>query len=63
VTGVLAGATAAATLVLPAFPSPSEPRPGWLSAFLAVFVLQWTVISLIVAVKLWRAGRGPPAAA
>jgi hypothetical protein len=28
-----------------------------------VFVLQWTVISLIVAVKLWRAGRDQPAAA
>jgi hypothetical protein len=24
--------------------------------------LQWTVISLIVAVKLWRAGRGRPTA-
>jgi PAS domain S-box-containing protein len=63
VAGVLAGATVAWTLVLPAFPSPSEPRPGWLNAFLGVFVLQWTVISLIVAVKLWRAGRGQPAAA
>ena len=63
VAGVLAGATVAWTLVLPAFPAPSEPRPGWLNAFLAVFVLQWTVISLIVAVKLWRAGRGQPVAA
>jgi hypothetical protein len=59
VAGVLAGTTVAWTLVLPAFPTPDQPRPGWLNAFLAVFVLQWTGISLIVAVKLWR-GPGPP---
>jgi PAS domain S-box-containing protein len=63
VTGVLAGTTVAWTLALPSFPDASQPRPGWLSAFLAVFVVQWTVISLIVAVKLWRAGRGQPTAA
>jgi len=63
VTGVLAGTTVAWTLVLPSFPDASQPRPGWLGAFLAAFVVQWTVISLIVAVKLWRAGRGQPTAA
>jgi PAS domain S-box-containing protein len=63
VAGVLAGTTVAWTLVLPSFPAPSERRPGWLSVFLATFVIQWTVISLIVAVKLWRAGRGQPTAA
>ena len=55
--GVLAGGTVAWTLALPSFPDASQPRPGWLGAFLAAFVIQWTVISLIVAVKLWRAGR------
>ncbi len=63
VTGVLAGTTVAWTLALPSFPDASQPRPGWLGAFLAAFVIQWTVISLIVAVKLWRAGRGQPTAA
>ena len=51
------------TLALPSLPDASQARPGWLNAFLAVFVVQWTVISLIVAVKLWRAGRGQPTAA
>jgi PAS domain S-box-containing protein len=63
VAGVLAGTTVAWTLALPSLPDPSQPRPGWLNAFLAAFVIQWTVISLIVAVKLWRAGRGQPTAA
>jgi PAS domain S-box-containing protein len=63
VAGVLAGTTVAWTLTLPSLPDASQPRPGWLTAFLAAFVVQWTVISLIVAVKLWRAGRGQPTAA
>jgi PAS domain S-box-containing protein len=63
VAGVLAGTTVAWTLALPSLPDASQAQPGWLTAFLAVFVVQWTVISLIVAVKLWRAGRGQPTAA
>jgi PAS domain S-box-containing protein len=63
VAGVLAGGTVAWTLTLPSLPDAGQARPGWLNAFLAVFVGQWTVILLIVAVKLWRAGRGQPTAA
>ena len=63
VAGGLAGVMVAATLVLPAMPAPGEPRPSWLAAYLAVVVAQWTVTSLIVAVRLWRAGRGQPTAA
>ncbi|HEU4400194.1 MAG TPA: PAS domain S-box protein [Actinomycetota bacterium] len=61
--GVLAGTTVAWTLLLPSFPAEGQPRPSWLSAYLVGFVTQWTVISMIVAVKLWRAGRGQPTAA
>jgi PAS domain S-box-containing protein len=63
VAGVLAGTTVAWTLALPSLPDASQARPVWVTAFLAAFVVQWTVISLIVAVKLWRAGRGQPTAA
>jgi PAS domain S-box-containing protein len=63
VVGVLVGTVLAWTLLLPSFPAEGQPRPGWLNAYLAAFLLQWTVISLIVAVKLWRAGRGQPTAA
>jgi PAS domain S-box-containing protein len=63
VAGALAGAVLVGTLLLPSFPAEGAPRPGWLSAYLAVVLLEWTVISLIVAVKLWRAGRGQPTGA
>jgi hypothetical protein len=59
----LAGLMVAATLALPSLPGPDEPQPRWLGAYLAVAVVQWTVTSLIVAVRLWRAGRGQPTAA
>jgi hypothetical protein len=59
----LAGVMLASTLALPTLPAPGEPRPRWLAAYLAVVVLQWTTTSLIVAVRLWRAGRGQPTAA
>jgi PAS domain S-box-containing protein len=59
----LAGVMLTATLALPSLPAPDAPRPRWLGAYLAVVVLQWTATSLIVAVRLWRAGRGQPTAA
>jgi PAS domain S-box-containing protein len=59
----LAGVMLAATLALPSLPGPGDPRPGWLAAYLAVVLVQWTATSLIVAVRLWRAGRGQPTAA
>jgi PAS domain S-box-containing protein len=63
VAGALAGVMLACTLALPSLPAPGQPRPGWLTAYLAVVVAQWTSTSLIVAVRLWRAGRGEPTAA
>jgi PAS domain S-box-containing protein len=63
VASALAGVMLAATLALPALPAPGDPRPAWLGAYLAVVVVQWTATSLIVAVRLWRAGRGQPTAA
>ena len=59
----MAGLMLAATLALPSLPGPGEPQPRWLGAYLAVVVVQWTITSLIVAVRLWRAGRGQPTAA
>jgi PAS domain S-box-containing protein len=59
----LAGVMLAATLALPSLPGPGEPQPRWVRAYLALVVVQWTITSLIVAVRLWRAGRGQPTAA
>jgi PAS domain S-box-containing protein len=63
VADTLAGVMLASTLALPSLPGPGEAQPRWLAAYLAVVVVQWTVTSLIVAVRLWRAGRGQPTAA
>ena len=63
VADALAGVMLASTLALPTLPGPDEAQPRWLAAYLAVVVVQWTVTSLIVAVRLWRAGRGQPTAA
>jgi signal transduction histidine kinase/ActR/RegA family two-component response regulator len=60
---LLAGVLVAWTLGMPSLPAPGHPRPSWLAAYLAALVLQWTSTSLIVAVRLWRAGRGQPTAA
>ena len=63
VASALAGLMLASTLALPSLPGPGDPRPRWLAAYLGVVVAQWTTTSLIVAVRLWRAGRGQPTAA
>ena len=63
VVGVLVGTVLAWSLLLPGFPAEGQPRPGRFNAYVAAVLLQWTVVSLIVAVKLWRAGRGQPTAA
>ena len=48
------------TVVLPALPEEGEPRPAWFTAYLLAFVVHWTLLSIVVAVRLWRAGRGQP---
>jgi signal transduction histidine kinase len=46
------------TFALPAIPAAGEPQPWWYVAFLVGFVAHWAVLSLAVAVRLWRAGGG-----
>lgn len=51
------------SLGLPALPEEGEPRPAWFLAYLAVFLTHWTLLTIVVAVRLWLAGRGQPAVA
>ena len=63
---VAAGLTAAVavwTLLLPRIPAPDEPRPGWYQAYIVGLLVAWTILSVIAAARLWRAGRGQPAMA
>jgi signal transduction histidine kinase len=52
-----------ATLPLPRFPKQGAPVPGWLLAYTWLLIAQWTTLSLIVARRLWEAGRGLPTVA
>jgi signal transduction histidine kinase len=51
------------TFSLPRFPAPEEVRPSWFVAYVLAFVLHWSLLSIVVAVQLWRAGRGQPSVA
>lgn len=50
-------------VLLPDFPDEGEPRPAWFEIYVVVLLTQWVVLTGIVAVRLWRAGRGQPTVA
>jgi signal transduction histidine kinase len=51
------------TFALPRLPQPGEKRPTWLILYTVVFMLHWTLLSTISAVRLWRAGGAQPTVA
>jgi signal transduction histidine kinase len=51
------------TVLLPEIPAEDEPRSGVFQAYLIVFVLHWTILSVVAAWRLWRAGLGQPGVA
>ena len=44
-------------LAVPVLPAETGQRPVWFVAFVVAVLSQWTVLSLLVVVRLWRAGR------
>lgn len=62
-------ATLTATVVVVTFAVPEvhladeRDSPDWFPFYLALLVGQWLTLSMIVAVRFWRAGRGKPAVA
>lgn len=52
-----------ATVMLPYLPQPDEPAPGWVLGFIAIFLANWSVLSAVVGVRLWRGGKGQPGVA
>lgn len=48
------------SLALPDVPQEGEPRTSGFTVFVVALLLQWTMLSLLVAVRLWRAGLGQP---
>jgi signal transduction histidine kinase len=51
------------TFLVPEFPEEGEPRSGGFVAFLIAFVVHWTALTVVVAVRLYLAGRGQPSVA
>ncbi|MGH2806163.1 MAG: hypothetical protein ACRDKT_02690 [Actinomycetota bacterium] len=51
------------SVLLPEFPGPDEPQTAAFQAFVNVVLLQWVLLSTIVAIRFWRGGRDQPAVA
>jgi signal transduction histidine kinase len=47
-------------LLLPDIPDEGEPRTVAFNVFIGALLVQWTVLSLFVAARLWRSGQGQP---
>ena len=48
---------AVATFALPHFPEEGETWPWWFAVYAVLFLIHWAVLLLLVAIRLWRAGR------
>jgi PAS domain S-box-containing protein len=58
------GLTMIVTLIQPRIPEQGETdRPPLLVAFILILLVDWVFLSVAVAVRLWRAGRGQPTVA
>jgi signal transduction histidine kinase len=51
------------TFALPDFPAEDEPQSTAFRVYLVAFLAHWTALSIIAAIRLWRAGRGQPGVA
>jgi signal transduction histidine kinase len=51
------------SVVLPDIPGQNEAWPTSFVVYVVAFLFHWSVLSIIAAVRLWRAGRGQPSVA
>jgi signal transduction histidine kinase len=51
------------TFALPSIPASGEPRPNSFLVYVVAFLVHWTLLSVVVTTRLWRAGRGQPSVA
>ena len=51
------------TYALPEIPAEGEPRSAGFTAFVIAFLLHWTILAVVVAVRLWRGARAAPSVA
>jgi signal transduction histidine kinase len=51
------------TFALPTIPAAGDPRPSGFLVYIVAFLVHWTLLSVVVTTRLWRAGRGQPSVA
>jgi signal transduction histidine kinase len=51
------------TFALPVIPASGDPRPTGFLVYIIAFLVHWTLLSVVVTTRLWRAGRGQPSVA
>jgi signal transduction histidine kinase len=51
------------TFLVPDIPAPDEPRSTGFIVYLVAFLTHWSVLSAVVALRMWRAARGAPTVA
>ena len=61
--GSLTGAMVVWTLALRDIPGPDDPRPPAFWVYVVGFLVHWTVLSVVAAWRLWRAGERQPSVA
>lgn len=48
------------TFAMPRYPQPGEKRPAILTAYIVLFMIHWSILSIVSARRLWRAGTAQP---
>jgi signal transduction histidine kinase len=61
--GVMTATLLVWTFLLSDFPAPGDPTSVAFRAYLIAFLVHWTALSTIAAIRLWRAGVGQPSVA
>jgi signal transduction histidine kinase len=63
VVGLLTAGLSIWTFALPTVPAAGDPRPTGFLVYIAAFLVHWTLLSVVVTTRLWRAGKGQPSVA
>jgi signal transduction histidine kinase len=63
VVGLLTVGLSVWTFALPSIPASGEPRPSGFLVYIVAFLVHWTLLSVVVITRLWRAGRAQPSVA
>lgn len=61
--GIMTIVLVAWTFALPSLPEEGERQPAWFTVYVVAFVIHWTVLTLVSALRLWRGARGEPTVA